>query len=117
MPSDSRHLLTCSYIRTNILQLKKQFGVIFLGTPHLGSQSADWNELAKGFGALFLGMRPNIVNVLKTFNTLSSHSQDAWEDKRGSYLPFACFCEERASDAGPTGKKVVSSSFLALLQC
>jgi hypothetical protein len=92
---------------------KAQFGVVFLGTPHLGSQLADWNELAKGAGASFLGMRSEIVNVLETFNTQSFHSQNAWEHKRGEFLPFTCFCEERESNAG-LGKKMVCSSRLAL---
>ncbi|RSL76994.1 hypothetical protein CEP51_009454 [Fusarium floridanum] len=90
-----------------------QVGLVFLATPHIGSSIADWNDFAVAAAGVFLGVRSEIVNALKSFG------DSAVED--GSLFlalsprpPFRCFAEGRKMDTKIGLKHVVSKASATL---
>ncbi|RSL59320.1 hypothetical protein CEP53_005862 [Fusarium sp. AF-6] len=90
-----------------------QVGLVFLATPHIGSSIADWNDPAVAAAGIFLGVRSEIVNALKSFG------DSAVED--GSLFlalsprpPFRCFAEGRKMDTKIGLKHVVSKASATL---
>lgn len=83
----------------SILELTR--GIVFLGTPHHGSNLARWAEmLARSIG-LFKQTNPEILQVLKTDSEVLAHIQDSFHtmirSRAGATLPpidITCFYEE-----------------------
>jgi hypothetical protein len=87
-----------------------QCGVIFLGTPHSGSHSADWSDVLVALGGTF-GLRSEIVDHLKTFSPMLLASQKAWDenqkDPSSKAIPIVCFSEALKSKVG-LGRRMVN---------
>ena len=75
-------------------------GIIFLGTPHRGSDTATWaNFVAQAFGALQMGTTTNrslLSDLTKNSEILSQISQQFVE--RGSMVRMKTFYETKKSD-------------------
>jgi hypothetical protein len=51
-------------------------GLLFLSTPHSGTTEADWNDFLVGVAKITFGVRPEIISSLRSFNLLSTESQE-----------------------------------------
>lgn len=80
-------------------------GIIFLATPHTGSGAADWNDFLVAVANTVAGVRPEIVNILKSFNTYSVWDKKAFFDLNPQ-PPFRCFAEARKMVVRSTRKHV-----------
>ena len=68
-------------------------GLLFLSTPHSGSQLADWNELLVNLSELAVGVRSHaIVDQLRSYNSSFVDSEEAFAAMK-VLPPFHCFCE------------------------
>ena len=75
-------------------------GIIFLGTPHRGTDTATWaNFVAQAFGALQMGTTTNrslLSDLTKNSEILRQISQQFVE--RGSSVRMKTFYETKKSD-------------------
>jgi hypothetical protein len=75
-------------------------GLLFLGTPHSGSTSADFNKFISNLSALF-GVRVDILNKLRSFNGFAVSSKEAFRRIKPS-PPYACLCESKRTNVAGT---------------
>lgn len=73
-----------------------QFGLIFLATPHSGTTVADWSQFIVSVASITLGVRPEIIAQLSSFNALSVESKDSFGSMK-KVPPFHCFAEQKES--------------------
>jgi hypothetical protein len=77
----------------------EQCGLLFLGTPHSGSTSADCNKFISNLTTLF-GVRADILDNLRPFNGFAVASKEAF-GRIKPCPPYRCLCEtERTRVAG-----------------
>ncbi|CZR63155.1 uncharacterized protein PAC_13052 [Phialocephala subalpina] len=69
-------------------------GLLFLSTPHSGTTEADWNALLVELGSLTSGLRPEIMAYLRSFNPLSTETQEDFANMKIK-PPLAAFHETR----------------------
>lgn len=69
-----------------------QCGLIFLATPHTGTDIADWNALLVATAGLVGGVRSEIVDRLRAFNSSSLWDKSAFL-KLNPLPPFQCYAE------------------------
>jgi len=69
-----------------------RYGLLFLSTPHIGANMANFSDLALDFASLIAGLRKKLIDELKTFNP---SLQDIIDDWRTIYpQPIVrCLCE------------------------
>jgi hypothetical protein len=70
-------------------------GLLFLSTPHSSSTEADWNKFLTEFAQVALGVRPEVVNLLRPFSPWSAASQDFATMKY--HPPFDCVYETKTT--------------------
>ena len=78
-------------------------GVIFLGTPHCGSDHAAWGALGATIAKPFKRANSNIVSVLKSNSETLARIQDGFRTilrERNDDLTVACFYEELPAPVG-----------------
>lgn len=91
----------------------KHCGLLFLSTPHSGSKEADWSDFLINIGDLAFGIRPEIVNILKSFNTLSAEGQEDFANMEHQ-PPFRAFYETEKTKVANTNRHVCSMFYLVL---
>jgi hypothetical protein len=69
-------------------------GLLFLGTPHSGSGSADWNKFLVALAVTVADVRQDTIDLLKSFNSTSVWDKKDFEDL-DSQPPVKCFAEGR----------------------
>ncbi|KAH6977393.1 hypothetical protein BKA56DRAFT_588222 [Ilyonectria sp. MPI-CAGE-AT-0026] len=69
-----------------------QCGLIFLATPHTGTSIADWNALFVATAGLVGGVRSEIVDRLRAFNSSSLWDKSAFLNLN-PLPPFQCYAE------------------------
>ncbi|KAI0891825.1 hypothetical protein F4806DRAFT_500613 [Annulohypoxylon nitens] len=69
-----------------------QCGLLFLSTPHYGSQLADWNRFWLRLGKMTLGIRKEILDCLKTFNLSIVDVMETWNEMPKKPV-VRCLCE------------------------
>jgi hypothetical protein len=84
------HLQRAQYIGIKL----EHCGILFLATPHGGSPKADWNSHLVHMAHATAGVRPELVNLLKTLGTKSG--RDIADFFRLQPVPpFRCLAEGR----------------------
>lgn len=91
----------------------KNCGLLFLSTPHSGTTEADWNKYLVDIGELTTGLRPEIINGLRSFNRSSADSQENFGNME-NIPPFFCLCESEKTRVGPS-LRYVRNFFLQFL--
>ncbi|KAH6665734.1 hypothetical protein B0J14DRAFT_660433 [Halenospora varia] len=91
----------------------KNCGLLFLSTPHSGTTEADWNKYLVDIGELTTGLRPEIINGLRSFNRSSADSQENFGNME-NIPPFFCLCESEKTRVGPSLRYVVSKGSAGL---
>lgn len=90
-----------------------QCGLVFLATPHTGTTKADWNSFLVAAAGTVVGVRPEVVSYLQSFNPAS-----VWDKKAFLKLdprpPFRCFAEGRKKLINGTYQHVVTQSSASL---
>jgi len=87
-------------IRLNEFSYKSEYqglsleccGLLFLSSPHSGTTEADWNDFLIGVAKITYGIRPGIISSLRSFNHLSTDSQEQFANLKVK-LPFDAFYE------------------------
>lgn len=67
-------------------------GLLFLGTPHTGSSSADWNKFLVSIAVTIADLRQDTIDSLKSFNPASVWDKKDFEDL-DPQPPIKCFAE------------------------
>jgi hypothetical protein len=99
----------------------KHCGLLFLSTPHSGSNEANWNRNLLDFLDSFLGNRSyDMANILRSFNEQSTESKEAF-GTMSITPPFVCLYETRLT-VGRGGKRhvrglLIYRKFTLLLSC
>lgn len=88
-------------------------GLLFLSTPHSGTVEADWNKYLVDIAELTAGLRPEIIDGLRSFNRSSVDSQEHFANMKKN-PPFFCLCESEKTKVGPTLRYVVSKGSAGL---
>lgn len=83
----------------------KSCGLLFLSTPHSGASEADWNQLLLDIAQLSFGVRPELINVLKSFNLGSATDQENFANMKHQ-PPFAAFYETQRTKFGRFNRHV-----------
>lgn len=82
-----------------------RFGIVFLATPHSGSEVADWNDFLVATAHVLGGVRIESVKTLQPFNAASVRDAQAFIRLKPC-PPFRCFAEGRMMRVGHTDKHV-----------
>ncbi|SCN65891.1 uncharacterized protein FFB20_12367 [Fusarium fujikuroi] len=90
-----------------------RFGIVFLATPHSGSEVADWNDFLVATAHVLGGVRIESVKTLQPFNAASVRDAQAFIRLKPC-PPFRCFAEGRMMRVGHTDKHVVTLSSATL---
>ena len=78
-------------------------GLLFLSTPHVGSQQADWSNFLVSVLEVTAGLKSRfIVDELRTLNPSSVDSIEAFRNmkKDKKVPPFICLCEGNKTKKG-----------------
>jgi hypothetical protein len=86
----------------------KLCGLLFLSTPHSGSTDADWNNFLVDIAQITLGVRPEILNSLKSFNPLSAEDQEDFANMKHQ-PPFDAFYETQKTKIAKFNRHVFLS--------
>ncbi|KAL8989972.1 MAG: hypothetical protein Q9169_008238 [Polycauliona sp. 2 TL-2023] len=85
-------------------------GLLFLSTPHSGSQEADWSQFLLDLSEMTLGVRSHaIVDNLRSFNPLSVDSEEAFS-AMPKIPPFHCFCEGNKTSIAGKYRQIVTQA-------
>jgi hypothetical protein len=84
----------------------KLCGLLFLSTPHSGAADADWNSFLIDIGKLTWGIRPEILNSLKSFNPLSAEAQEDFANMKHQ-VPFDAFYETKMTKIAQLNRHVL----------
>ncbi|RYC80265.1 hypothetical protein BFJ63_vAg16850 [Fusarium oxysporum f. sp. narcissi] len=90
-----------------------QCGILFLATPHSGSNKADWNDFLVATAHVIGGVRPETVKTLKTFNSASVWDTAAFL-KLSPCPPFRCFAEGLKMRVKGTNQHIVTQASATL---
>jgi len=93
----------------------KLCGMLFLSTPHSGSTDADWNNFLVDIAQMTMGIRPEIVNSLRSFNPLSAEAQEDFANMKHQ-PPFDAFYETQRTKIAKLNRHV-TLSYLARFLC
>lgn len=80
-------------------------GLLFLSTPHSGSTDADWSNFLLDIAQLTFGIRPEILNSLKSFNPLSAEGQEDFANMKYQ-PPFDSFYETQRTKVAKLNRHV-----------
>lgn len=83
----------------------KQCGLLFLSTPHSGAKDADWNTFLIDIAQTTWGVRPEVVNSLKSFNPLSAEDQEDFANMK-HHPPFDAFYETQKTKIAKINRHV-----------
>ncbi len=87
----------------------KQCGLLFLSTPHLGSQASDWGNFVPALGEV-VGVRGTLVRELKSFNPSSVDATEIFKSMKLTDRPvFECLCEGQQTFAGGKNRLVCNT--------
>ena len=90
-------------------------GMLFLSTPHSGSTDANWNSFLVDIAQMTMGIRPEIVNSLRSFNPLSAEAQEDFANMKHQ-PPFEAFYETQRTKIAKLNRHI-TLSYLALFAC
>jgi hypothetical protein len=90
----------------------KSCGLLFLSTPHSGSNEADWNNFLLDIAELSFGIRSEILNSLKSFNPLSAEGQENFANMKHQ-PPFAAFYETQRTKIAKLNRHVRLLTYFA----
>jgi hypothetical protein len=93
----------------------KLCSLLFLSTPHSGSTDADWNNFLVDIAQITMGIRPEIINTLRSFNPLSAEAQEDFANMKHQ-PPFDAFCETQTTKIAKLNRHV-TISYLARFFC
>jgi hypothetical protein len=86
-----------------------QCAIIFLATPHLGSDLADWNKYLVDLAELIGDVRADaIVSPLRSLNPLSVTANEDFGNMR-VHVPYECYYETELTKVA--GKNRQASSY------
>ncbi|KAH7202391.1 hypothetical protein DER44DRAFT_481084 [Fusarium oxysporum] len=68
------------------------YGLLFLSTPHFGSDMANFSDFVLDFASSIAGVRKKLVEELKTFNPSLQEVIDDWKTIKPQPI-FCCLCE------------------------
>lgn len=86
-------------------------GIVFLGTPSRGSESAAWSSLWSPLAEAG-GVRRDLVHDMQPFSTRMDQNETNWTEGRDRLMdacPFKCLVEQRDTKT-PGGMRRVSST-------
>jgi len=109
-------------IRLNDFSYKSEYrgislkccGLLFLSTPHSGSTDANWNDFLIHIAQATFGIRPEILNNLKSFNPLSAEGQEDFANMRHQ-PPFDAFYETQRTKIGNLNRHVCAQAMFWVL--
>jgi hypothetical protein len=81
-------------------------GLLFLSTPHSGSTDADWNRFLVDIAQLALGVRPEVLNILRSFNPCSAEEQEDFANMKHQ-PPFDAFYETQKTKIAKLNRHVL----------
>jgi len=85
----------------------RQCGLLFLSTPHSGSNEASWNKYFRYLGDAFGLRSDSFSNMLKTFNEQSVQSKEYFGTINPA-PPFECLYETRITRIGCIPRRLPS---------
>ncbi|KAH8796956.1 hypothetical protein F5882DRAFT_476629 [Hyaloscypha sp. PMI_1271] len=91
----------------------KLCGILFLSTPHSGSTDADWNNFLVNIAQITMGIRPEIVNSLRSFNPLSAEAQEDFANMKHQ-PPFDAFYETQRTKIAKLNRHIVTRQSASL---
>ncbi|KAE9380791.1 hypothetical protein N431DRAFT_459708 [Stipitochalara longipes BDJ] len=91
----------------------KLCGILFLSTPHSGSTDADWNSFLIDIAQMTLGVRPEILKSLESFNPLSAEAQEDFANMKHQ-PPFDAFYETQKTKIAKLNRHIVTRQSASL---
>jgi hypothetical protein len=80
-------------------------GLLFLGTPHTGSRSADWDQFLVALAVTVADVRQDTIDLLRSFSPASVWDKKEFEDLEPR-PPTRCFAEGRMTNVKGKEKHV-----------
>ncbi|KAG7411048.1 hypothetical protein Forpe1208_v009741 [Fusarium oxysporum f. sp. rapae] len=83
------------------------YGLLFLSTPHFGSDMANFSDFVLDFASSIAGVRKKLVEELKTFNPTLQEVIDDWKTIKPQPI-FCCLCETDLTKTSVGDKQIVT---------
>ena len=89
----------------------EECGMLFLSTPHLGSQEADRSPFLVALGEGLVGLRSGVVKELQSFNMSSVDNTEIFQAMKVKPA-FQCFCESEPTSVLGKSRQVSKITLL-----